>query len=389
MSDETALLRAIAANPDEDTPRLAYADWLDEHHPPPAKRGRGKSRKPTESGNPRAAFIRGQIELARLKDDSMHRREVAFRCRQLLDAHEEEWHDPCELFVWDYSWSRGFVEMMTTTPEDLELDAELFDTHPFRRLWVWKMEGEVEGLSAIPEENHLTALDLMSNDLTVKQLKKIAKMKHLPHLRELGLMFNNLRDTAVKILCGEPLFQKLELIRLGANPFTDHGREQLREHFGNRVTFAHDREPDRLYTLKDDYLRVGWGRDFTQFFMLAGEALQRVAIFDHAGNLLRLEERKVRQPAKADFNTRAKNREAARDEWLDELGYQSGTIRVKRFQFPDGVGLTPFNWWADAFDGRAHDLRDPVERWLDEGQYRINIGGDDRWFDRSGELTDE
>ena len=56
MSDEAALLRAIAAHPDEDTPRLAYADWLDEH------------------GNPtnRAAFIRGQIELSRLKDDSLH-----------------------------------------------------------------------------------------------------------------------------------------------------------------------------------------------------------------------------------------------------------------------------------------------------------------------------
>jgi uncharacterized protein (TIGR02996 family) len=35
MSDEAALLRAVAAHPDEDTPRLAYADWLDEHPPPP------------------------------------------------------------------------------------------------------------------------------------------------------------------------------------------------------------------------------------------------------------------------------------------------------------------------------------------------------------------
>ncbi len=34
MSDEPALLKAIVANPDEDTPRLAYADWLDEHDRP-------------------------------------------------------------------------------------------------------------------------------------------------------------------------------------------------------------------------------------------------------------------------------------------------------------------------------------------------------------------
>jgi uncharacterized protein (TIGR02996 family) len=48
MSDRDALLRAICENPDDDAPRLVYADWLDEH------------------GDPRQAeFIRVQIELAR------------------------------------------------------------------------------------------------------------------------------------------------------------------------------------------------------------------------------------------------------------------------------------------------------------------------------------
>lgn len=31
MSDEVALLRAVAARPDDDTPRLVYADWLDDN----------------------------------------------------------------------------------------------------------------------------------------------------------------------------------------------------------------------------------------------------------------------------------------------------------------------------------------------------------------------
>jgi uncharacterized protein (TIGR02996 family) len=49
MSDEDALLAAIIAHPDEDTPRLVYADWLQEH------------------GNPdRAEFIRVQCRLAAL-----------------------------------------------------------------------------------------------------------------------------------------------------------------------------------------------------------------------------------------------------------------------------------------------------------------------------------
>jgi uncharacterized protein (TIGR02996 family) len=31
MTERESLTRAICANPEEDTPRLAFADWLDEH----------------------------------------------------------------------------------------------------------------------------------------------------------------------------------------------------------------------------------------------------------------------------------------------------------------------------------------------------------------------
>ena len=34
MTDRDALLRAICANPEDDAPRLIYADWLDEHGDP-------------------------------------------------------------------------------------------------------------------------------------------------------------------------------------------------------------------------------------------------------------------------------------------------------------------------------------------------------------------
>ena len=49
MSDREALYDAILAHPDDDTPRLVFADWLQ------------------ENGNERyATFIRKQIELARV-----------------------------------------------------------------------------------------------------------------------------------------------------------------------------------------------------------------------------------------------------------------------------------------------------------------------------------
>ena len=52
MTDQDALLRAVRAHPDDDTPRLVYADWLDEH------------------GDPRRAeFVRVQCRIARADDD--------------------------------------------------------------------------------------------------------------------------------------------------------------------------------------------------------------------------------------------------------------------------------------------------------------------------------
>jgi uncharacterized protein (TIGR02996 family) len=55
LSDRDALLAAIRSSPEEDTPRLMFADWLDE---------RGG-----DDNAARAEFIRLQCELARLADD--------------------------------------------------------------------------------------------------------------------------------------------------------------------------------------------------------------------------------------------------------------------------------------------------------------------------------
>jgi uncharacterized protein (TIGR02996 family) len=61
MDDRQALMAAIIANPDEDTPRLALADWLDEHG--------------DKHDRARAEFIRLQCELALLPEDAPQTKE--------------------------------------------------------------------------------------------------------------------------------------------------------------------------------------------------------------------------------------------------------------------------------------------------------------------------
>ena len=61
MSSEAAFLRTVCARPDDDLPRLVYADWLEEHS--------GDMPDP-DAARARAEFIRVQVELARTPGNS-------------------------------------------------------------------------------------------------------------------------------------------------------------------------------------------------------------------------------------------------------------------------------------------------------------------------------
>ena len=80
MDDRRALMAAIIANPDDDTPRLALADWLDEY-------GNAHDRA-------RAAFIRLQVEAAKLPVGDAKRARLEADASKLADAHRLEWVKP-------------------------------------------------------------------------------------------------------------------------------------------------------------------------------------------------------------------------------------------------------------------------------------------------------
>src|SRR5262245_6222744 len=67
-----ALLAAVREQPDDDLPRLAYADWLEEH-----------------GDAPRAKLIRLQVERARLPEGDSKGAKLKRRENVLLKAHPE------------------------------------------------------------------------------------------------------------------------------------------------------------------------------------------------------------------------------------------------------------------------------------------------------------
>lgn len=100
MTPDNPFLQALLAEPEDDTLRLAMADWLDENEQPE-----------------RAEFIRVQIELARGVPDRPRRCQLELRQRDLLIAHDKEWVAPlakvlqCKPGQWGgWVFRRGFVE---------------------------------------------------------------------------------------------------------------------------------------------------------------------------------------------------------------------------------------------------------------------------------------
>ena len=131
MSQRTAFLTAIIANPDNDTARLVYADWLQEH-----------------GEEDRAEFIRVQCELAgaagrmlcsnpdnhgycdcrsRLLStrqcELLVSRGLGWLPRPLMDMESNSAGDAC-------LWSRGFVSSVTCTAADWLAHAEKLHWHP-------------------------------------------------------------------------------------------------------------------------------------------------------------------------------------------------------------------------------------------------------------------
>src|SRR5262245_45425448 len=92
-------LRAICEQPEDDTVRLVYADWLD------------------ENGDPeRAEFIRLQVRRAQLKLAGENPKELKDRDVHLRKLHEERWRRELPLEIHPDTWQRfwrGFVSGVT------------------------------------------------------------------------------------------------------------------------------------------------------------------------------------------------------------------------------------------------------------------------------------
>jgi uncharacterized protein (TIGR02996 family) len=144
VTPDEVFLHDIVANPDDDTPRLIYADWLEDHGDPD-----------------RAEFIRLQCELERMGKSDTRSRELQRRERELLEANKENWAGPVRSLVESWDFRRGFIERVEMTGAAfLTGGAGMLRLAPVRQMRLRKTMGLLPDLVQSPCLARLTWLDL-------------------------------------------------------------------------------------------------------------------------------------------------------------------------------------------------------------------------------------
>lgn len=180
MTDEAALRAAVLAHPDDDTPRLVYADWCD------------------DAGDAdRAAFIRAQVEAARAEPWSPAAREAEARAAPHLEVAVDDWRQGVGVPFHAPEFVRGFVEGVELFADDVgDRLRDLRAANPIRRVRLrmenvadtWFLTKSVTEVFAAPELHGVSALDAsLANLHTSLDYESLAGAEPLAGLRELKL----------------------------------------------------------------------------------------------------------------------------------------------------------------------------------------------------------
>ncbi len=207
MTDAERFLAAIVANPDDDTLRLVYADWLEEN-----------------GDAERAEFIRLQIAEAQTRAPGSR------RSMELLERNRKRWLIPG--IPGSQVFRRGFVEYLHISADDfLKHEAMIETAAPVVGLRLSVAAGRTSALVNVGWLSRLRSLDIL-NDGMGPRMREWFRPGAFPNLRSLGLRNNRLWSDYVAILVElAPYLPKLERLDLSGNPLGNEGLGHIAKGF--------------------------------------------------------------------------------------------------------------------------------------------------------------
>jgi uncharacterized protein (TIGR02996 family) len=221
-------IRRILANLDDDAPRLAYAEWLEQ-----------------QGDRDRAEFIRVQIEAARLSPQDARREQQNARAAELLQAHDEEWRAllPPDAGGRVAGFERGFPTWARCGLEDFPFIAvsiwqvapvtqlDMYDCQAatwdvdFKESWI-RVES-YEAVANVPQLVHVRSLSVCECAILGKHLKPLLASPHLTNLHELHLSINRLGDAGAMVVAELPRAASLTHLDLSENDVGNQGATTL------------------------------------------------------------------------------------------------------------------------------------------------------------------
>jgi uncharacterized protein (TIGR02996 family) len=204
-AQDTGFVRAILETPEDDAPRLVYADWLDE-----------------QGDEARAEFIRGQIALSRMKTGSAEHKKLSKRIDKLLQEHKQEWLRLLTRGADRYvGFSRGFPDTAGASfGEFCYWEESLWDVAPIATVLLyspWPFDANWGGMFDSEEE---------MRDSHHRSVKKLAASPNLKHITSLG-MYECLDGRDVRVLARSPHLTRMRALHLGGNAIRNTGASAI------------------------------------------------------------------------------------------------------------------------------------------------------------------
>lgn len=202
-------LHTILQRPEDDWPRLQYADWLE------------------SVGNPLGEFIRLQCVLAQYPVSEPHLF-YERRAQTLLAKFQAMWSEDLADRVEWCSFRRGFVEEISLTDRQFIKHAkDLFRLAPVHDIHLKIAGRQLSDLPEPPDINHTVFLDLSSQRLGDERIEDLADAPLLAHVHGLNLGSSMLGDDGLDWFLDSPHLGKLRELYLNDNPISDDGIRQL------------------------------------------------------------------------------------------------------------------------------------------------------------------
>jgi uncharacterized protein (TIGR02996 family) len=248
-----SFFHAIKEHPEDDTPRLIFADWLQEYGDPAAAA--------------RGEFLRLQVLRPRLLPDDPSYGMFKRREGELFTEHRWAWLGPLRDAARRWAFERGMLQITAQAEAVLNPDVAMF-AQSGAGLWLDVLtltdatRPQASELARSPLLGHLNTLDLSGNELQAgcrfflrgssppyltslllsgnrlrtDHIAPLTRRRHFRRLSILDLSDNQLDDAAASMLAESPHLKNLNVLRLGRNRFTARGIAEISQAFGDRVT---------------------------------------------------------------------------------------------------------------------------------------------------------